>query len=109
MDVLEYIRSNPVALPQLTKFALGMVFLFGVLALSPRLRIPAVVGLLFTSTFERGLSPSGLALQLIEIAAFVPLLLLDLGRGGRYLLKHVVGDEQECFILMSGSWRAPSP
>jgi Kef-type K+ transport system membrane component KefB len=48
MDVLDYIRSNAVALPQLTKFALGMVFLFGVLALSRRLQLPAVVGLLFT-------------------------------------------------------------
>jgi Kef-type K+ transport system membrane component KefB len=48
MDVLEYIRSNAVALPQLTKFALRMAFIFGVLALSRRLRLPAVVGLLFS-------------------------------------------------------------
>jgi len=47
MDVLEYIRSNAVALPQL-KFALRMAFIFGVLALSRRLRLPAVVGLLFS-------------------------------------------------------------
>jgi Kef-type K+ transport system membrane component KefB len=232
MDVFEYIRSNAVALPQLTKFALGMVFLFGVLALSRRLRLPAVVALLFSgvivgphvlqvfgeqrpvadffgdlgklllmffaglevdlalfrralrktatfglittsiplllgttvgllfgyrfvtalvlgsllashtllgmsivtkiganrlepfvvtvgatvlsdmlslvvfamcvSTYQRGFSPSGLALQLIEIGAFVPLVLLGLGRGGKYLLKKVEGDEQACFILMFG-------
>jgi Kef-type K+ transport system membrane component KefB len=232
MDVLDYIRSNAVALPQLTKFAIGMVVLFGVLAVSRRLRLPAVVGLLFTgvivgphvlqvfgeqrpiadffgdlgklllmffagleidlalfrrslrktvtfglittsiplllgtavgllfgyrfvtavvlgsllashtllgmsivtkiganrlepfivtvgatvlsdmlslvvfamcvSTYQRGFSPSGLALQLIEIAAFVPLLLLGLGRAGKYLLKKVEDDEQACFILMFG-------
>ena len=61
-----------------------------------------VVFAMCVSTFQRGFSPSGLALQLIEIAAFVPLLLLGLGRGGRYLLKKVEGDEQACFILMFG-------
>ena len=49
MDVLEYIRAHAVALPQLTKFALWQIprFLFSVLRLSSRLRLPAVVGLLF--------------------------------------------------------------
>ena len=41
-----------------------------------------VVFAMCVSTFERGFSPSGLAMQLIEIAVFIPLLLVGLGRGG---------------------------
>ena len=66
-----------------------------------------VVFAVCVTTFQRGFSPSGLALQLIEIAAFVPLLLLGLGRAGKYLFKKVEGDEQACFILMFGIMRVP--
>ena len=45
---LEFARSHALAMPALAKFALGMAILFGVPALSRRLRLPAVVGLLLS-------------------------------------------------------------
>jgi len=232
MDALDFIRSHALALPLLVKFALGMVTIFGVSALSRRIGIPPVVGLLFSgvvlgphvlevfgeqrpianffadlgklllmffagleidlalfrraqrkvitfgvitttlplvlgtavgvlfgygmvtavvlgsllashtllgmsivkkigatrlepftitvgatvlsdtlslvvfamcvSTFLRGFSVSGLALQLIEIAVFIPLLLFAVGRGGRYLLKKAEDDEPAYFVVMFG-------
>ena len=232
MDALDFIRSHALAMPQLTKFALGMAVIFGVSALSRRVGIPAVVGLLFSgvvlgphvlsvfgeqrpiadffadlgklllmffagleidlalfrraqrrtitfgllttsfplvlgtavglmfgygmvtavvlgsllashtllgmsivtkiganrlepftvtvgatvlsdtlslvvfamcvSTFLRGFSVSGLSLQLVEIAVFIPLLLLAVGRGGRYLLKKAEDDEAAYFVVMFG-------
>jgi Kef-type K+ transport system membrane component KefB len=39
-------------------------------------------------------------MQLIEIAIFVPLILLGLSRLGAYLLKKVENDEDASFILM---------
>ena len=47
-DAFEFARSHALAMPALTKFALGMAILFGVPALSRRLRLPAVVGLLLS-------------------------------------------------------------
>ena len=51
-------------------------------------------------TWQSGFSLSGLALQLIEIAIFVPLILLGVGRLGAYLLSKVEEDEDAYFILM---------
>ena len=48
MDALDFIRAHALTLPLLVKFALGMVTIFGVSALSRRLGIPPVVGLLFS-------------------------------------------------------------
>src|SRR5262245_24502362 len=48
MAVLEYIRTQALALPPLAKFALGMVMIFGIPPLSRRVRLPAVVGLLLS-------------------------------------------------------------
>ena len=47
-DALEFTRSHALALPPLAKFALGMAIVFGVPALSRRVRLPAVVGLLLS-------------------------------------------------------------
>lgn len=52
------------------------------------------------STYQRGFSMSGLLQQLLEIAIFVPVVLIGLGRGGAYLLKKVEKDEDAYFILM---------
>jgi Kef-type K+ transport system membrane component KefB len=46
MEILEWIRSHALALPQLAKFALAMAILVGVPPLSRRMHLPAVVGLL---------------------------------------------------------------
>ena len=48
MDALEYIRSHALALPLLAKFAVGMAIIVGVPALSRRVGLPAVVGLLLS-------------------------------------------------------------
>jgi Kef-type K+ transport system membrane component KefB len=61
-----------------------------------------VVFAMCVSTFERGFSVSGLALQLVEIVVFIPLLLLVVGRVGVYLLKKAEDDEQAYFVLMLG-------
>ena len=48
MDILDFIRSHAVALPSIVKFALAMAIIVGIPALSRRIRIPGVVGLLLT-------------------------------------------------------------
>jgi Kef-type K+ transport system membrane component KefB len=59
-----------------------------------------VVFAVCASTFQSGFSAEKLALQIIEIALFVPLVLLGLGRLGIFLLKKVENDENAHFILM---------
>src|SRR5262245_14982556 len=61
-----------------------------------------VVFALCLSTFERGFSMSNLAVQLIEIIAFVPLIVFGLGHAGRYLLKKQEDNESANFVLMFG-------
>ena len=51
-------------------------------------------------TWESGFSFTGLAVQLIEIAIFVPLILFGLSRLGAYLLSNAEHDEDAYFILM---------
>ena len=53
--------------------------------------------------FASGFSVSGLAIQVIEIILFVPLVLVGLGRGGAYLLKRVENDEETHFLVMLGA------
>ncbi|WP_158805760.1 cation:proton antiporter [Acidisoma sp. L85] len=52
------------------------------------------------STFQSGFSVTGLAIQLVEIAIFVPLILFGLSRVGAYLLRQVENNEDAYFILM---------
>ena len=47
-DTLEFVRAHALMLPPLAKFAVGMAIIVGVPALSKRLRLPAVVGLLLS-------------------------------------------------------------
>jgi len=61
-----------------------------------------VVFAMCVSTFQHGFSVSGLALQLVEIVVFIPLLLISVGRGGGYLLKKAEDDEGAYFVLMLG-------
>jgi Kef-type K+ transport system membrane component KefB len=61
-----------------------------------------VVFAMCVSTFQHGFSVSGLALQLVEIVVFIPLLLIVVGRGGRYLLRKAEDDEAAYFVLMFG-------
>ena len=52
------------------------------------------------STYEKGFSVSSVTLQLVEIAAFVPLILFGLSRMGAYALKKVEGEEDAHFVLV---------
>jgi Kef-type K+ transport system membrane component KefB len=61
-----------------------------------------VVFAICVSTYESGFSISGLALQLIEIAIFVPVILFGLSRVGAYVLKKAEGEEDAYFVLMFG-------
>ena len=61
-----------------------------------------VVFAICVSTYESGFSISGLALQLIEIAVFVPLILFGLSRVGAYVLTKVQNDDNAYFVLMFG-------
>ena len=51
-------------------------------------------------TFTSGFSPTGLAIQVIEIAVFVPLILFGLSRVGAYALSKVRDNEDAEFLLM---------
>jgi len=61
-----------------------------------------VVFAICVSTYQTGFSMSGLAVQLIEIAIFLPLILFGLSRVGGYALKKVEDDENAYFVLMLG-------
>ncbi len=53
-------------------------------------------------TFTTGFSVPALAVQLLEIAVFVPLILFGLSRAGAYLLSKVRNNEDAEFVLMLG-------
>jgi Kef-type K+ transport system membrane component KefB len=59
-----------------------------------------VVFAICVSTFQRGFSVSALALQLIEIAIFIPLILFGLSHLGAYFLRKVSDEENAHFALM---------
>ena len=61
-----------------------------------------VVFAICVSTYQTGFSVSGLALQLTEIALFVPAILFGLSRAGEYALKKVEDDENAYFVMMLG-------
>ena len=52
--------------------------------------------------YASGFSASGLAIQVVEIVVFVPLVLFGLGRGGAYVLRKVENEEETYFVLMLG-------
>ncbi len=53
-------------------------------------------------SFAGGFSASRLALQVIEIIVFVPVVLFGLSRAGVYVLRKVENDEETYFVLMLG-------
>jgi Kef-type K+ transport system membrane component KefB len=73
---------------------------YGATMLSDTLSL--IVFAICVSTFVRGFSVSSLAVQLVEIAIFVPVILLGLSRMGAYLLKKVENDESAYFAVMLG-------
>ncbi len=73
---------------------------YGATMLSDTLSL--IVFAICLSTFERGFSVSSLAVQLVEIAIFVPVILLGLSRLGAYFLRKVGNDESAYFAVMLG-------
>jgi Kef-type K+ transport system membrane component KefB len=71
---------------------------YGATILSDTLSL--VVFAICVSTYTSGFAVSRLALQLIEIAIFVPFILFGLGRAGAWALKKVEDDENTHFVLM---------
>jgi len=61
-----------------------------------------IVFAICASTYHSGFSISTLAIQIIEIAIFVPLILIGLSRLGAYLLKKLEADENGYFVIMLG-------
>jgi Kef-type K+ transport system membrane component KefB len=54
------------------------------------------------STYTTGFSPSGLALQIVEVAIFVPLILVGVSRVGAWILNKLRGNEESYFVTMLG-------
>lgn len=73
---------------------------YGATMLSDTLSL--VVFAVCVSTYTSGFSASKLALQLIEIAIFIPFILFGLSRMGAWALKKVEDDESTYFVLMLG-------
>ena len=75
-----------------------IVVTIGATVLSDTLSL--IVFAICVSTYTTGFSPEGLATQLIEIAIFVPLILVGLSRVGAYALSKMGSDEEGHFLLM---------
>jgi Kef-type K+ transport system membrane component KefB len=54
------------------------------------------------STYTKGFSPSGLAVQIVEVAIFVPLILIGLSRAGAWILSKLRNNEAGYFVTMLG-------
>jgi Kef-type K+ transport system membrane component KefB len=61
-----------------------------------------IVFAICVSTYTTGFSWSGLAIQVAEIAVFVPLILVGLSRAGAYILNKVQESEEGFFVVMLG-------
>lgn len=93
-----------IAMPAITRLGVNraepIIVTVGATVLSDTLSL--IVFAVCVSTFERGFSLTGLAVQLAEIAVFIPVLFLVVGRIGCKLLRKVEHDEDAYFILMLG-------
>jgi Kef-type K+ transport system membrane component KefB len=54
------------------------------------------------STYTTGFSLSGLAVQIVEVAIFVPLILIGVSRAGAWVLSKLRGNEEGYFVTMLG-------
>ena len=75
-----------------------IVVTIGATVLSDTLSL--IVFAVCVSMYTTGFSPEGLAIQLVEIAIFVPLILIGLSRAGAYALGKMGSDEEAHFLLM---------
>jgi Kef-type K+ transport system membrane component KefB len=95
-----------------TLISLPIVARLGALALPPAVvtmgatmvsdTLSLIVFGVCVSTYTTGLSPSGLALQIVEVAVFVPLILVGVSRAGSWILNRLRDNEEACFVAMLG-------
>jgi len=99
MEIVEFIRSYTMAQPDLAKFALGMMIIFGVPLLSRRVGLPGIVGLLLSGVVigPHGLGIFGEERPVVDFLA-------DLGK---LLLMFVAGLEIDLAQFRQGKIRQP--
>jgi Kef-type K+ transport system membrane component KefB len=95
-----------------TLLALPIVSRLGILSYEPVIitvgatvmsdTLSLIVFAVCVSTYTTGFSPSKLAILLVEIAMFIPVVVIGLGRVGGYLLRRVQKSEDSHFALMLG-------
>jgi Kef-type K+ transport system membrane component KefB len=95
-----------------TLLSLSIVTRLGALSLEPVIvaigatvvsdTLSLIVFAICISTYSTGFSVPGLIQQLVEIAIFVPLILIGLSRAGAYALSKVRGNEEGFFVVMLG-------
>jgi len=54
------------------------------------------------STYTTGFSPSGLAVQIVEVAVFVPLIMIGVSRAGAWILNKLRDNQAGYFVTMLG-------
>jgi len=95
-----------------TLLAMPIVIRFGALSLEPVVvaigatmvsdTLSLVIFGICVSTFTTGFSPSGLAVQIIEVAIFVPLIMIGVSRAGAWLLNKLRDNQAGYFVTMLG-------
>jgi len=92
------------ALPIVTRLgALGLepvVVTIGATMVSDTLSL--IIFGICVSTYTTGFSPSGLAVQIVEVAIFVPLILIGVSRAGAWILSKLRDNEAGYFVTMLG-------
>jgi Kef-type K+ transport system membrane component KefB len=91
-----------ISLPIVTRFgALGLepvVVAIGATLVSDTLSL--IIFGICVSLYTTGFSPSGLAVQLVEVAIFVPLILIGVSRAGAWVLSKLRDNEASFFATM---------
>src|SRR3974390_1057070 len=92
------------ALPIVTRFgALSMepvVVAIGATMVSDTLSL--IIFGICVSTYTTGFSPSGLAVQIVEVAIFVPLIMIGVSRAGAWILNKLRDNQAGYFVTMLG-------
>ena len=93
-----------ISLPIITRLgALGLepvVVTMGATMVSDTLSL--IIFGICVSTYTTGFSTSHLALQIVEVAIFVPLILIGVGRGGAWILSKLRDNQAGYFVTMLG-------
>ena len=93
-----------ISLPIITRLgALGLepvVVTMGATMVSDTLSL--IIFGICVSTYTTGFSTSRLALQIVEVAIFVPLILIGVGRGGAWILSKLRDNQAGYFVTMLG-------